>query len=378
MELLLYENIHGFYLFHVRSQSVLNSLENTSSYENIGKLTQIIQLHSKYEFTSVSEALEIFKALKSNLIPEKLLAFLDINNVRILYCDSSLFINLNNLGIRTKIAPHIFKGIKSHESKLLNIEINEKTETFKKAFLKKLQEEIFQNTHKNDLFLAEEYYKSYIKQKQEINKVSQKILKLFEIYFPEFSDINAHESIEKIKILQNFHNDSTEILKEKADKCNINLLTLQETLGTFIDWKLMKKYLQIYEKLKTKNYATFEYLEAKITKIFPLSHKFLGIKTLASLVSKISYEKLPFIEIKDFRKLCPLPNKKLNKNIKNKYMNTFYSCALKILRLEFFGALNEEIVSECVEKLEKTTKNILKEETKDFESIILTKLSNEA
>lgn len=373
MEYVLYENINGYYLFLLNQQEKINDSKSAETYENLGKLSQIIQLQSKYFFININEAYENYKSLNKNILPDKLIAFLNINNIKILHCDKSLFINLNNFGIRTKYSPFILKGIKANEDKILLNEINKK---FILAANKLISYKTSNYGFKNETYLINQYYISLILQTTELNKIFQSIKKLFEIYFPEFKEKKQLEFIKILKILKNFKNDNLIILKEKSLKINIPINILQESLGNEIDWNLINKQIEIFDSQLIKIKTTEKVLEDKIIKIFPFSIKLMGFKSLASLLSKIGYDNIPLLNIEKYKKLCPPPEKIIKKERK-KYFNFYYSISLKMLRLEYYGALTNELTNNFIKNINqryKKNRYVGKIIKNDLENRILEKL----
>ncbi|KAF7697481.1 Nucleolar protein 56, partial [Cucumispora dikerogammari] len=311
MEYLLYENINGYYLFTVNRQETLNDSRSAETYENLGKLSQIIQLKSKFLFPNISSAYENYESLNRNILPDMLLAFLDINEVSVLHCDPSLFININNFGIRTRFSPLIIKGIRANEDKLLNQDINEK---FRVAANNFIAHKASNYTFKNESYLINQYYTALLSFNTKLNKTFQTVKILYTLYFPEIKEKRQTEFIKILKIIQNFHKDDIKTLKIKSEESKIPLNILKETLGVEIDWNLIKQEVKIFDCLIEEIKSTEKVLETKITKIFPLSIKLIPFKSLASLLSKVGYDEIPLLSIEKLKKLCPFDKKKNQKN----------------------------------------------------------------
>ncbi|KAF7685056.1 hypothetical protein CDIK_4195, partial [Cucumispora dikerogammari] len=88
------------------------------------------------------------------------------------------------------------------------------------------------------------------------------------------------------------------------------------------------------------------------------------------LLSKVGYDEIPLLSIEKLKKLCPFDKKKNQKNIKTKNTNSYYSIALKMLRLEYYGGLTEELTDNFMKSLHQKYHNMNKQRNKFSEKNI--------
>lgn len=308
MEHLLYEHSKGYILFELKEYEDLSN----QSYKDYLKLTQVINLVSKYDFNDVQMAYNNIQTLNNNKIPLELKIFLELNDVKILHCDPSLKQALKLINIKQKTSINILRGIKENENKFTKKENDQQfvlglSHTFSRN-------KVEFNSKKDDNIMI--HTVNMLDQlEKDINSYSMRIKELYGWSFPElFSSCDGND--EYIKVMNYFINknkgdisdDKLEnLIKLKNSSIGIELNEIDlvniRNLCDIINEKIdIKNKLKIYLKDKMETVAPnlCELLgDVMAAKIIVLSGGLMNLsKSTASTIQLLGAEKSLFQALK--------------------------------------------------------------------------------
>lgn len=268
MEHLLYEYCKGYLLFELKEYEDLSN----ESYSNYLKLTQVVELKSRYNFDDIESSLRNIKSLCDNRLPEELQNFIELNNVKVLHCDPSLKQALKSLNIKHKHSINISRGIRINEHKFL------KDENYLQFTLgishKFSRDKVEYNLKKEDNLLM--HTVCMIDQlDKDINSYCMRIKELYGWSFPELFDLceNNEEFIEAVKYsITNKSNLSEEKINEIREIKN-------NSIGIDLNELDIKNILNlcniVLEKIQNKH-SLKNYIQEKMEYTAPNLSEFLG------------------------------------------------------------------------------------------------------
>ncbi|WUR02956.1 nucleolar protein 56/58-like [Vairimorpha necatrix] len=274
----LYEHPKGYLLFEMNEYEDLSQ----GSYQEYMKLTQVVNLTAKFEFADVQMATQNIQMLCNNKLPKELENFLELNNVKILHCDSSFKQALKEIKIKQKNSINIYRGIKFNEHRFLKSEIDLQfilgvAHTFSRN-------KVEYNSKKEDNILI--HTVNMLEQlEKDINSYSMRIKELYGWSFPEL--YCACDSIDEYiaaVIFFTTENKNENIKNEKIDE----LIKLKDnSIGIKInevDMINIKNLCDIInEKINIKN-SLKKYLKEKMLTISPNLTELLGDMMSAKLI----------------------------------------------------------------------------------------------
>ncbi|KAF9764858.1 Nucleolar protein 56 [Nosema granulosis] len=280
MEHLLFEHPQGYLLFELKEYEDI-SKESFSEYL---KLLEAIKLVGRLDFQDLDMATQNIAVLCNNKLPLELSNFLELNNVKTLFCDGSLKSALNEIGIEQKNCVNITRGIRHNLRKFLK---NEESE--RKQFLLSTSHAFSRNkvefSSRNEDSVLFHTVNMLDQVEKDINSYTMRIKEIYGWSFPELfgSCKNNDEFIYIVnffltgKMHKNINESRLETFKTlKTSSIGVNIS--KEDVENMINLcDIIEKKMEIRANLK-------EYLYDKIEIVAPNLAVYLGEYIAAKLI----------------------------------------------------------------------------------------------
>ncbi|ADM12289.1 Nop56p-like nucleolar protein [Encephalitozoon intestinalis ATCC 50506] len=290
MEHLLFEYAGGYGLFELKEYEDMSK----STYEDYTKLTQVLNLRSGMRFASLNEASDHLKCLSQGEIHEDLKKFLELNNVKVLHCDSTLRKGLDVLGIKQKESENIMRGVRKDYRKLMRLDEYDSKQMVLGLAYEYSREKVEYNVKRED-FIVIHTVMLLEQVGKDINSYSMRIREIYGWVFPELS-VALKDNHEYIKAVKHFVDEETEGNKGEWKDIEVDVEKLEKikelkrnSMGmklSPVDMINLKKLIEIVNNKIEIRKGLSKYLKDKMESIAPNLAAILGDVLAARLISQ--------------------------------------------------------------------------------------------
>lgn len=280
MEHLLFEHPQGYLLFEMKEYEDI-SKESFSEYL---KLLEAVKIVGRLDFTDLDMATQNITVMCNNKIPLELENFLELNSVKVLYCDSSLKSALGDLGIEQRNCVNLTRGIRHNLRKFLKND-----EKDRKQFLLSTSHAFSRNKvefgSKNEDSVLFHTVHMLDQIEKDINSYTMRIKEIYGWSFPEL--FNYCKNNDEFVYIVNYFLTGKE--SEKIEKSRLE--GAQGLKGNSIGMNISKEDLEnlinlcdiIEKKMEIRNNLK-KYLYEKIEVIAPNLSVYLGEYIAAKII----------------------------------------------------------------------------------------------